>query len=419
MSSKKSYNIRFIGDSKYLLFINILEQLFFFVVFLVFARRYSVESYGELITLFTLANVFMTLFNFGFPVYLQRVFAIAKGDSSELLNRVFSINVIVFFLYFILIFLYYRLFYYSISFELFFVTVIPVYIYSNVNILNSVFSGLCEFKKQFKFFIYSRIFTVVAFLFSALVFNATLIFLLIIYSFGFALQVALLVNGLKKITGNFPLRLNFSGLSGIIKISLPLGMAVVFNYLYDKVDILLISKFTDYSQAGFYNIGYGIYKASSIAFSFLFISGLTRISYLSRNLHAVKMFFKKYSTVLIVTGIIINIFLFFSSEYLVKIIYSDKFSDSIPVLKIVSFAVVGLALNNLGGVMLNGLGLFRENMYVTFAGLMVNIILNFIFIPLMGIIAAALVSIITEYFIFFGDYYFIRKFLNADKNGNI
>jgi O-antigen/teichoic acid export membrane protein len=414
MALKPIYYLKLVKESKYLLFINVIEQFFFFLVFLVFARKYSVETYGELITLFTLANVFITLFNFGFPVFLQRSAAISNEESSVLLSRVLSINIIIFFLYLLLTFAYYKIFYNTISLKLFLVTVLPVYLYSNINILNSFLSGLSKYKKQFNSFIKSRAITISAFLVFALVLNSKLSYLLMIYSLGYLYHISHLIYNIKKITGKFILPFNFTGIPGIIKLSLPLGMAVIFNYLYDKIDILLISKFTDYSQVGYYNIGYGIYKASAIAFSFLLISGLTRVSYLSRRHSAVKLFFKKYSSSLILIGIIINIFLFFSSEYIIKIIYTDKFADSVLILRIVSFAVVGLALNNLAGVTLNGLGLYRENMYVTFTGLILNIILNLIFIPLYGIIAAAVISVFTEYFIFCGDYYFVKRFLNPE-----
>jgi O-antigen/teichoic acid export membrane protein len=200
-------------------------------------------------------------------------------------------------------------------------------------------------------------------------------------------------------------------LSALLKLSIPLGLAVVFNYLYDKIDILLISKFTDYTRVGFYNIGYGIFKASSIAFSFLLVSGLTRVSYLSRNKYAVKLFFKKYSVLLFCLGLILTILLFLFSDLAVRIIYTEKFLPSANILKIVSFGVIGLALNNLTGVILNGLGLYKENMYVTFTGLVFNVIFNVIFIPVYGIIAAAIISVFTEYFILLGEYFFIKQYL--------
>jgi O-antigen/teichoic acid export membrane protein len=412
LTPKPTYNFGFIKESRYLLFLNVTEQLFFFVVFLVFARKYSVESYGQLITLFTLANVFITLFNLGLPVYLQREVSISNESSSSLLSRVLSLNLIVLVIYLLFTFAYYKIFYGTISFNLYIITVIPAYLYSNINILNSVLSGLKKYKEQFRLLLNSRVITILIFLFFTIYYNSSLKLLVLIYSLGFLYHITLLVFNIIKTGGKISFTFELKGISGLIKISLPLGMAVIFNFLYDKIDILLISKFTDFSQVGYYNIGYGIYKASALAFSFLLVSGLTHISYLSRRKCAVKLFFKKYAISFLFIGIILNIILFFSSDFVIKFIYTDKFANSVFILKIVSFAVTGLALNNLTGVILNGLGLFRENMYVTFTGLIINVILNFIFIPLYGIIAAAVISVITEYFIFYGDYYFIKKFLN-------
>jgi len=411
LTLKFTYYIKLLKESKYLLFLNVIEQFFFFLVFLVFARKYSVESYGELITLFTLANVFITLLNFGLPVYLQREIACSKNNISELFSRIISINFLVLIIYLFYTFSYYRIFYFSLSYKLFIVTIVPVYLYSNINILNSVLSGLGKYRIQFFSFLNSRVITILLFLLSAFFLKLSLSYLLAVYSLGFLYQIFLLANKIKKENIGFSLNFNFTELFAVLKLSFPLGMAVIFNYLYDKIDILLISKLTDYSQVGFYNIGYGIYKASSIAFSFLLVSGLTRVSYLSRRKEAVKLFFRKYIVSFLLIGIVITILLFVFSDLLVKLVYSNKFMPSALILKIVSFAVIGLAFNNLTGVILNGLGLYRENMYVTFTGLVINVLLNFIFIPVYGIIAAAVISVLTEYFIFLGDYFFIKQHL--------
>lgn len=388
---------------------NIAEQAFFFLIFLVFARRYSAEVFGELITVFTLANVFITLLNFGLPSYLQKETAFSKDNIGGLYGKIISLNILIFFAYLLLSFSYYRIFYSALSYKLFFVAVMPVYLYSNINILNGLLSGLGKYRAQFKSFIIPRITTLVAFVLSAYAFGLPLKHLLVIYSLGFIYQIILLFvkigrEGIKPVPD-----FRIDGLLAVLKISLPLGMAVVFNYFYDKIDILLISKFTDYSQVSYYNIGYGIYKASSVAFSFMLVSGLTRVSYLSRRKTAVKIFFRKYTGVFLIAGVCITASLFLLSDFIIKIIYTDKFLPSALILRITSFAVIGLALNNLTGVILNGLSLYRENMYVTFTGLVINVALNIVFIPLYGIIAAAFISVLTEYFIFIGDYYFIKQ----------
>ncbi len=108
--------------------------------------------------------------------------------------------------------------------------------------------------------------------------------------------------------------------------------------------------------------------------------------------------------------IILTAVLFFFAGVIIELFYTDKFNDSVLVLKILSFAVTGLALNNLTGVILNGLGMYRQNMNVTFLGLILNIILNIIFLPVYGIAGAAVITVLTEYFIFTGDYIYLKKF---------
>jgi len=223
----------------------------------------------------------------------------------------------------------------------------------------------------------------------------------------------MIYNDLHKTGLSIRAELDFRKIKNIILLSIPIGLAVLFNFLYDKIDIVIISKLTNFSEVAFYNIGYGIYKSSTLAFSFLLISGFTKVSYLSRNKYAVKLFLIKYFKIILVIGILINIFLFSLSGLIINIIYTDKYFNSIFILKILSFAVIGLSLNNLTGIILNGLGLFKQNMIVTFIGFSTNIILNLYFIPLYGIIAAALISVLTEYIILAGDFFYLNKFFKA------
>lgn len=195
----------------------------------------------------------------------------------------------------------------------------------------------------------------------------------------------------------------------ILKISFPLALAVLFNFLYDKIDIILISKYTNFNETGYYNIGYGIYKSATLMFAFLLIIGLNRASVLSGNMSALKLLYKKYASILIFISIILNLILFFGGELIISLLYTDKFAPSDVIIKILSFAVLGISLNNLTGVLLNGIGDFKGNMYVTLIGLIINVILNLIFIPMYGIVAAAIITLITEYFIFFGGYYLLNK----------
>jgi O-antigen/teichoic acid export membrane protein len=54
-------------------------------------------------------------------------------------------------------------------------------------------------------------------------------------------------------------------------------------------------------------------------------------------------------------------------------------------------------------------------MWATLYGLIINVILNILFIPLYGIIAASVNTVITEYIIFFLEFYFLWKVLKKHK----
>ena len=411
MQNKLKNYLKIFRYSKYIILFNIIERLFSFIIFLSFARTYSVDLYGEIITAFTFATIIITLFDFGFPILLQREISISGKDSSETFDYILYLNVLILFVYIALILIFYWLFYSYISFKIVFFISIFVYIYSLINIFSASLSGINIFKKRFYYLLISRFLILMLFFPLLVLLKVNLIYLFILLSAGCVFQIYLMAIELKKYGLKFSIPVNFTKMINVLKLSIPLGLAVIFNFLYDKIDIVLISKLTDFSQVAYYNVGYGIYKASAIAFSFLLVSGFTRVSYLSRNKNAVKLFYRKYANILIVLSIILTIILFFGSGIIIKIIYTEKYLNSVLVLKILSFAIIGLSLNNLTGIILNALALFKQNMIVTLVGFVINIILNIVFIPLYGIIAAAVISILTEYIIFAGDYYYLKIYL--------
>ncbi len=398
-------------ENKYPVYINILERFFFFLIFLVIAREYSADSFGELITIFSLANIFAVIFDLGIPLFLQKEFSSSEKHSADIAVNALAVSVFMFPVYFLTLTLYQHIIFPEFPFRLFAFTSILVYLFSVSNLISKALSGLRDFQSQFRALLLSRTFAFTFFILFAVILKTDLSTLILILTAGAVIQLHSLIRALRTNEINLSLKnVNLKTSKSILKISLPLGLAVLFNFLYDKIDIILISKFIDFENTAFYSIGYGIFKSSALIYSFLFITGLNRISYLSRNKKAVELFYKKYLSMLMPVCIILTAVLFFFAEVIIELFYTDKFNDSVLVLKILSFAVTGLALNNLTGVILNGLGMYRQNMNITFLGLILNIILNIIFLPVYGIAGAAVITVLTEYFIFTGEYIYLKKF---------
>ncbi len=411
---KKNQYFKLLFESRYVFLYTLAERLFYFVVFLVFARSYSTEFYGQLVTVFTVSNIAILFFDFGLPILLQREVSISSDKSSELLSLILSINAFSFFVYFITVYFYCDIIYNDIPVLLKILIILNVYTFFVHNLINRILTALSKFKAQFYILFISKLIILAAFILTLALFQFGISKELLLLFVGNSLNILILIFYLNRESAVFSFRfITFDRIKKILKISLPLGAVVIFNFLYDKIDILIISKLTDFNQVAYYNVGYGIYKSSVLAFNFFLISGFSKISYINEKKYAVKIFFKKYALLTVSICSLVFLIFFFGSDFLIKLVFSEKYSQSSIVLKILSFAIFGLALNNLTGIIMNGLGMYKQNMIATMTALAINIILNLILIRYYGIIGACIVTIITEYLIFALDSYFLGKYLKT------
>lgn len=404
---------KFFSRSKFNFFQNVFEKLFSFFLFLYVARKFSPAEYGELIALIALSYIIVSFFDFGLPVYFQR-----EVSRSQNIHSVYKTTLLLYLLLFpvyVGVCLVYSHFFQSFSSTLIFFTVImSSYVSLYLNIMSKIASGLRDFRSQFYFLLFSRcffiLFPLTYFLKKDITIESVAIVLLGSYLVNALLLYSFLNrNYFKKFTG----KVNFSFLWKVIKVSIPLGIIVLVNLLYDRVDVLLISKILGFSDTGKYNVAYGLLKASTLSFSFILIEGFSRASYLSARVSAVKLFLKKYTAIIFTISFASALILFFLPDFLVIFFYSTKYSSSVELLKFLSFAVIPLALNNLTGITLNALGKFNFVLYATVVGLVVNIIINLIMIPKVGLIAACYATFFTEVVILIVESYFLFKVLRS------
>ena len=403
---------RLITESKYVLLINLTDKIYSFFIFFLLAKNFSYIDYGEVVTVFTLTAILSTIISLGLPIFIQREIARNKDESSKIFSNALIAYIGLLIPYLVIAYVTYLIFYNTIDATLFMTISAAMYISSICILLNSILSGKLDFKHQFIPFLVSRSFILIFFVAGLYYLNFDLLSLLLCILTGFVLHLILLVwfvNGKEiylRIKSFDPRYLKL-----ILKTTMPLAASIIINYLYDKADVVLISKLLDFSKVALYNVGYGIFKTSTIAFSFILVSGFTRVSFLSRNKRAVYLFLRKYSFIVGIISIILCIFLYIFSNVIIHLFYSSKYDESIIIVKILSFGIIALGLNNLTGIILNGMGFFKTVMFITLFALIANIILNILFIPLKGIMASAIITVLTEYFIFFIEYYYLKKAL--------
>lgn len=403
-----------ISASKYVLLLNIADKIFSFVVMLLFARMFEPSEYGVIVTIFTLSITLSAIFDLGLPIYMQRQITIEPHIPSEIFSVVFSTGVLIFFIYLLAGSAYFLIFYSGLPFVIFVIISAAIYSSQLVNMCNRALSAKNEFKWQFYAFLLPRIVVIAVFLLSYFYFALDVNMLLAAMLAGFLLNLAFALislnkNGVKFNTKHFSL----ASVLPLLFSSLPLGLAVVFNYLYDKIDILLISKMLDFSSVAFYNVGYGLFKGAAISFSFILVPAFSRISGAAKEKTAVKEFFGEYFRLILVICVAAAAAAFFLADYVTTLLYTDRFAESASILRILAPAIIAAGLNNLTGTTLNGMGYFKIVMFITLYALIMNVILNILLLPRFGIHAAAVISVITEYFIFIVELYYLRKILNT------
>lgn len=403
-----------ISASKYVLLLNITDKLFSFFFMLLFARMLSPEEFGEIITIFTLSITLAAIFDLGLPIYMQRQITIEPHIPGEIFSAVFNTGLVVFLLYMLAGSVYFLVFYSGLPFILFMIISLTIYSSQLVNLCNRALSAKNEFKSQFYAFMLPRMLILGVFLISYLYLGFSIEILLVTMLAGFLINLLFVLVNLKK--AGMKLSIKQYSLSSVIPLllsSLPLGLAVVFNYLYDKIDILIISKMLDFSSVAYYNIGYGLFKGAAISFSFILVLAFSRISGAAADKEAVKTFFSEYFRIILVICIVAAIAAYFLADTIIPILYTQRFAEAASILKILAPAILAAGLNNLTGTTLNGMGFFKIVMFITLYALVMNVILNILFVPRFGIHASAVISVITEYFIFIVELYYLRKILNT------
>jgi len=406
-----------VAGSKYIFLMNLTDKLFSFVIMLLLARSFPPEVYGQIVTLFALSMVFAAVFDLGLPIFIQREIAESKEKASAVFSRVFTLGSMMLLFYYTANLIAFKVLYPDISLSLFTVISVMIYVSFLVNLVNKSLSGLNEFRNQFIAFILPRVLIAVFFIGGIYYYSLSAPALLSTMLAGLFINLVFALAYLyrKKVTISFSY-ISLNSLFRIIGISIPLGLAVIFNFLYDKLDLLLISKIMDYDSAAYYSIAYGLFKSASITFSFLLVSGFTKVAELKRDPEPIRQFFREHAQVISVICIVCTFVLYFFAESIISLLYSGKFSQSAFVLQILSAALLAMGLNNLTGVILNGMGYFKVVMYITLYALIMNLALNILFIPIYGVTAAAVMTVITEYFILVIEWFYLVKILNSLKS---
>ncbi len=196
----------------------------------------------------------------------------------------------------------------------------------------------------------------------------------------------------------------------ILKSAWPFALLVGFSAIYNRIDVIIITKLLGYTQTGLYSAAYkffdilNFFPASVSHVLFPVLAGL-----MAKNLISdVKATLEKYLKLMIAAALPMAVGGMLLSKQLMLLIAGKDFEASAPVLSILIWSIAILFIY----IPVNSLiisQLTKKAMVITGLNVLVNIIGNIILIPIYGILGAAIMTVVSELIQGIFYFYFVRK----------
>jgi O-antigen/teichoic acid export membrane protein len=393
-------------ESQYVFYINLLEKVVFFVFFLILARELDKSSYGLIATVFAFTGILNSLFDLGLGFYFQR--EAGAEDIKQKLDSAISFRIMLMVIFVVVLFIY---LYFNLLIDPVIIGIIGLLTYLNgFNfILNSVLYGKKRYKKSFIGFLLSRIiFAVLIVIFYIFKVQHYLILLSLLISVLFHLGI--LYKYLHQENLSVQLKFEPAVLKKILHSSIPIGMGVIFVLIYDRLDILIIERFLSFEAVAIYSIAYSLYKVPIIISGVVLTPVFTDLSKsysLNNKINSHEILL--VSLILLIISIVTILFVNLFGETIILFFYSSKYSFSIPYFRYLVFALPGLFLNNLTGVISNSIRKEKIPMISNGIGALIHVSINILLISSYGLWGAVAATIISEYFVFILQFGFLLK----------
>ncbi len=219
---------------------------------------------------------------------------------------------------------------------------------------------------------------------------------------------------------NTILNLNLPQIKRGLKFSLPLVPSTFLHIIVNVADRIILERYVPLAALGIYSVSYTlgtvlqIFAYSSyLAFEPIVFSKIGKVDF-SKTIIKIRKYY------LYIIFCLSFLYALFSKEIL-YMMASSKFSSGYKVIPIIIFATIFLSENYLFGTILIGNKKTKISLILNLIGAVINVIVNLLLIPIIGIYGAA-VSTLTSYMVMFCLFYYYlnrhmgMKFLKINKD---
>jgi O-antigen/teichoic acid export membrane protein len=186
----------------------------------------------------------------------------------------------------------------------------------------------------------------------------------------------------------------------LLRLSLPLGGAMVVNYLYFRLDVLLLSVMRTERDVAIYGVAYRVVEAFMVLPAYFMLTLFPEIARLSEQPGVVDRIVAEALKVMQLVALPIVLLTALFAPQIVVVIGGESYADAAPVLQILMVGVGVSYMTGVYGNALPALGQQREFFKWSVVVLVINLALNLVLIPPFGVIGAAVAVLLSELAVF-------------------
>jgi O-antigen/teichoic acid export membrane protein len=175
----------------------------------------------------------------------------------------------------------------------------------------------------------------------------------------------------------------------LLVISLPLGAALIVNFLYFRIDAVLIAALRSTEEAALYGLAYKVLESMIFLPSYFMITLFPEIARLDAASERLRQIVGQALAIMEMIALPVLVLTAVFAEEAVTLIGGAKFEDAALALQILALALAILCLNGVYTHALVALGRQASLLRVTVVVLTANVAMNLVAIPLFGIEGAA------------------------------
>ena len=232
-----------------------------------------------------------------------------------------------------------------------------------------------------------------------------------------------------KHTGKLVIKFNLPFILMIIKKSLPYALLVLLMSFYNRLEPVLIERILpkDISavQAGIYAKAYRLFDAgNNISYLFSVILLPLFASVIKKGEDLQSLVKQSFSLMLTMTCLIAIVCIFYSQnimellypkpEYEMIDVYNNRICETSKILQILMGSFVSISITYIFGTLLTANGNLKQLNFVAAIGVLINVSLNFIFIPIFKAQGAAFTSLCVQFATCFIQFILAKRTFNLN-----